>query len=34
MKGKKKEKLRRFFVRIENFTFREMHVGQNSIGNS
>ena len=33
-KGEKCEKLSRFFVRMENFTFREMHVGEKSMGKS
>ena len=33
-KAKKCEKLSRFFVGIENFTFREMHVGEKSMGKS
>ena len=28
------EKLSRYFVGIENFTFREMHVGEKSMGKS
>ena len=33
-KGKKCEKLSKFFVGMENFTFREMHVGEKLIGKS
>ena len=33
-KGKKCEKLSRFFVGMENFTFREMHVDEKSMGKS
>ena len=33
-KGEKCEKLSRFFVGMENFTFREMHVGEKSMGKS
>ena len=33
-KGKKSEKLLRFVVGMENFTFREMHVGGNSMRKS
>ena len=33
-KGKKYEKLSIFFVRMKNFTFREMHVGEKSMGKS
>ena len=33
-KGKKYGKLSIFFVRMENFTFREMHVGEKSMGKS
>ena len=33
-KGKKCEKLSRFFVGMENFTFREVHVGEKSMGKS
>ena len=33
-KAKKCEKLSRFFVGMENFTFREMHVGEKSMGKS
>ena len=31
---KKCEKLSRLFVRMENFTFREKHVGEKSVGKS
>ena len=33
-KGEKCEKLSRFFVGMENFTFREMHVNEKSMGKS
>ena len=33
-KGEKCEKLSRFFVGMENFTFREMHVDEKSMGKS
>ena len=33
-KAKKCEKLSRFFVGMENFTFREMHVSEKSMGKS
>ena len=33
-KAMKYEKRSRFFVGIENFTFREMHVGEKSMGKS
>ena len=33
-KGEKCEKLSRFFVGMKNFTFREMHVGEKSMGKS
>ena len=33
-KTKKCEKLSRLFVRMENFTFREKHVGEKSVGKS
>ena len=33
-KGENCEKLSRFFVGMENFTFREMHVGEKSMGKS
>ena len=33
-KGEKCEKLSRFLVGMENFTFREMHVGEKSMGKS
>ena len=31
-KGKKCEKISRFLVGMENFTFRDMHVGEKSTG--
>ena len=34
MKGKKCEKISKFFVGMENFTFREMYVGEKLIGKS
>ena len=33
-KDEKCEKLSRFFVGMENFTFKEMHVGEQSMGKS
>ena len=33
-KGEKCEKISRFFVGMENFTFRELHVDEKSMGKS